>query len=437
MGGFAMNHYREEYNRKLMSVDEALSHIKTGDVIGTSQCGVDPVSTMRRLHTITPKVTDLTMMCGMSVEEYPFLVDPAYAEHFHLDGIFFTAASRTAYKNHRLSYYPASLHNGAGRWVDTHHPNVFIGQATPMDEHGYFCISLCLIHEKEFFDSADLVILEVNPKLPRIFGDTEVHISDVDCIVEVDNDIARIPYCKPSEKDMQIGQYIASLVNDGDTIQLGIGSIPDAAAASLMDKHDLGVHTEMFTNSMVDLVEAGVITGKKKTLHRGKMVGVFAYGEQRLYDMLDNNPSVMMMRGSYVNRPSVLAQNDNMVSVNTTLAIDLTAQCCSETIGSRQYSGSGGASDTCIGAIHSKGGRSIVAVHSTAKHGTVSSITAQLPSGSAVTLNRNDVDYIVTEYGIAPIRGRSVRERVNNLIAVAHPDFRAELRRDAEKYMLW
>lgn len=150
-----------------------------------------------------------------------------------------------------------------------------------MDDHGYFCISLCLIHEKEMLESADLVILEVNPNLPRVFGDTEVHIRDVDCIVEVDTEIAKLPYAKPSQVDMEIGRHIASLVNDGDTIQLGIGGIPDAAAAALMDKHDLGVHTEMFTNSMVDMVEAGVITGKKKSLHKGKMDGVFAYGEQQ------------------------------------------------------------------------------------------------------------------------------------------------------------
>ncbi len=433
-----LNQYQAEYQSKKMTAEEALSHIKTGDVIGTSQCGVDPKTLLGKLHTITPQVvTDLTMMCGMCVNEYPFMNDPAYKEHFTLDGIFFMGANRAAHKQGLLSAFPANLHNGAGRWVEAHRPNVFIGQATPMDDHGYFCISLCLIHEKEMLESADLVILEVNPNLPRVFGDTEVHIRDVDCIVEVDTEIAKLPYTKTSEVDMEIGRYIASLVNDGDTIQLGIGGIPDAAAAALMDKHDLGVHTEMFTNSMVDMVEAGVITGKKKTLHKGKMVGVFAYGEQRLYDMINDNPSIMLMRGSYVNHPGIVAQNDNMVSINTTLAVDLTGQCCSESIGSRQYSGSGGASDTCIGAIHSKGGRSIVAIHSTTKGGTLSTINAQLAPGSVVTISRNDVDYIVTEYGIAPIRGRSVRDRVNNLIAIAHPDFRAELRRDAEKNMLW
>lgn len=191
--------YWTEYHNKKMTAEEALSHIKTGDVIGTSQCGVDPKTLLGKLHTITPKVTDLTMMCGMCVNEYPFMNDPTYKEHFTLDGIFFMGANRAAHKLGLLSAFPANLHNGAGRWVEAHRPNVFIGQATPMDDHGYFCISLCLIHEKEMLESADLVILEVNPNLPRVFGDTEVHIRDVDCIVEVDTEIAKLPYAKPSQ----------------------------------------------------------------------------------------------------------------------------------------------------------------------------------------------------------------------------------------------
>ena len=218
---------------------------------------------------------------------------------------------------------------------------------------------------------------------------------------------------------------------------LGIGGIPDAAALSLKGKHDLGVHSEMITNSMVTLVENGVITGRKKTLHKGKIVGTFAYGTQKLYDMLDNNPGVLLLRGDYVNDPWVIARNDNFVSVNSCLSVDLSGQVCSESIGHRQYSGSGGQVDMAVGASHAKGGRNIIAVPSTKKGGTVSSITAQLTPGSIVTLSRNEVDCIVTEYGIAWLKGRNVRQRVENLIAVAHPDFRAELRADAEKHILW
>ena len=209
-------------------------------------------------------------------------------------------------------------------------------------------------------------------------------------------------------KRQAIGAHLAELVHDGDTIQLGIGGIPDAVGQCLLSKHDLGVHTEMITNSIVDLVAAGVVNGRKKSIHRGKIVGTFTLGNRMLYDFLDENPSVMLMPGSYVNHPSVIAQNDNMISINTTLNVDLTGQCASESIGSLQYSGSGGQSDTAIGALHAKNGRNVIAVKSVAhtKQGDISAINAQLPMGSVVTLSRNDIDYIVTEYGIADVYKR-------------------------------
>ena len=306
-----------------------------------------------------------------------------------------------------------------------------------MDRHGYFMIPLCLIHEKTFLEAADRVILQVNPNLPRIYGDTEVHIRDVDMIVEAETPLPYLPENTPNELELTIGNYVASLVHDGDCIQLGIGGIPDAAALALKDKHDLGVHSEMITNSMVELVKQGVITGRKKNFMPGKIVGTFAYGTQELYDMLEENPSVRMLRGETVNNPQIVAQNDNFVSINACLSVDLTGQVCSESIGSRQYSGSGGQSDMAVGAAHSKGGRNIIATASTKHGGTVSTITPQLEPGSIVTLSRNELDYVVTEYGIAPLRGRSVRQKVRNLIAVAHPDFRPELQAQAEKLMLW
>jgi acyl-CoA hydrolase len=433
-----MSIYESEYQSKKRTVEEALELIKTGDVIVHSECAIEPTTTLMKLHTVAPRATNLTVLAGMALHEFPFSCDEQYAEHFTCDCNFMMAGNRVSHERRQTSFNPGDLHNSATRWYEGHRPTVFIGQATPMDEHGYMCMSMCLIHEREAFEMADIVIMEVNPNVPRVFGDTEVHISQVDAIIEVNNPIVKLPASTNlTPEDIAIGQYIAELVNDGDTIQLGIGSIPDAAAQSLMTKHDLGVHTEMFTNSMVDLIEAGVLNGRKKSLHNGKMVGVFAFGEQRLYDLINDNPSIRMMKGSYVNNPYIFAQNDNMVSINTTLAVDLTGQCCSESIGSWEYSGTGGANDTALGANHSKGGRSIIAVRSTKKNGTISSITAQLPAGSYVSVTRANVDYIVTEYGIAPMRGRSMRERVNNLIGIAHPDFRAQLRADAEKFRIW
>ncbi len=432
-----MNQYREEYRRKLGTVDEALELIESGDVIGTSQCANDPVTILGNFHKLHGKRENIHMFAPISVHQHPFMVDSQYRDTFTLDGTFFMSANRASFKNHMTSFCPGNLHSSAVRWAETYEPNVFIGAATPMDDHGYMQVSLCLIHERVFLDRASKIILEINPNLPRVYGDTEVHIRDVDMVVEVNTPIPTLPRSEPSELEKTIGAYIASLVEDGDTIQLGIGGIPDAVALALLDKHDLGVHTEMITNSVLDLVEAGVITGKKKTVNPRKIIGAFAFGTQELYDMMDDNPSVRILSGTYVTNPTVIAAHDHFRSITSAISIDLTGQVCSESIGSRQYSGSGGQVDTAVGANHSKGGASIIAIPSTKRDGTVPSIVPQLAAGSVVTLSRNDVDYIVTEYGIAPMRGRSVRERVNNLIAISHPDFRAELRKEADKLLLW
>ena len=432
-----MNQYEELYRQKLVTVEEALTHIHDGDVVATSQCANEPTAIFQQMHTLKGRVKGVRMYAPMCFNVHPFMQDPEIRESIDMDVAFLMGATRKSREAGALSYYPADLHNGPTRWMEVNGCNVFITAATPMDKHGYFQIPLCLIHERDFLEKADRIIVQVNPNLPRVYGDTEFHIRDVDCIVEAATPLPYLPESQPSELETTIGRYVASLIHDGDTIQLGIGGIPDAAAFALMDKHDLGIHSEMITNTMVDLVEAGVVTGRRKNLHPGKIVGTFAYGTQRLYDMLDENPSVRMLRGSYVNDPAVVASNDNFISVNSCLSVDLTGQVCSESIGSRQYSGSGGQVDMAVGAAHSKGGCSIIAVASTKRGGTVSSITPQLTAGSVVTLSRNEVDYIVTEYGIAQIRGCSVRRRVENLIAVAHPDFRAELRKQADALMLW
>lgn len=434
-----MSRFQQEYQKKLVSVDEALSHMKDDMVLGAGAAANEPCGLLGALHKLNGKVHGLKYYCGLGMRDYPFLSDPACQESFTTDCVFFMGPGRTSHRRGLMNTYPGSLHNAFNRWSEQNPLNVFMIAVTPMDEHGYFHMSMCLIHEQEMLEQADMVIVEVTPDMPIIYGENAIHISEVDYIVEGNGKLPEIPEGGATEVERAIGAHIAELVHDGDTIQLGIGGIPDSVGRCLIDKHDLGVHTEMITNSMLDLVEAGVITNRKKSLHKGKMVGVFTLGSRRLYDFLNENPSIMLLPGRYVNHPSVVAQNDNMVSINTTLNVDLFGQCASETIGSLQYSGSGGQSDTAIGALHAKGGRNVIAVKSVAhtKNGDVSAINAQLPKGSVVTLSRNDIDYIVTEYGIAPMRGRSVRERVNNLIAVAHPDYREQLRKDAQELMLW
>lgn len=432
-----MNVYEAEYNSKKVTLEEALSSLRDGDVIGTSQCANEPTAFFDAMHTLRGRGKKYRMYAPMCFQPHEFMTNPVYQDTFDMDIAFLMGATRKGREGGLFNFYPCDLHNGPSRWIEVNGCTVFIAAATPMDKHGYFMIPLCLIHERAFLEAADRVILQVNPNLPRIYGDTEVHIRDVDMVVEAATPLPYLPQSEPSEIEKTIGSYVASLIDDGDCIQLGIGGIPDAAAMALMDKHDLGVHSEMITNAMGELIEAGVITGRKKNFFHGKVVGTFAYGTQKLYDMLDENPSVCMLRGETVNDPQVVSQNDNFVSINACLSVDLTGQVCSETLGSRQFSGSGGQADMAVGAAHAKNGRNIIATASTKKNGTVSTISAQLAPGSVVTLSRNELDYVVTEYGIAPLRGRSVRQRVENLIAVAHPDFRAELKAEAEKLTLW
>ena len=432
-----MTRYQEEYKRKLVTVEEALSKLKTGDVIGTSQCANEPTALFDAMHTLYGKIGPVKMYGPMCFFPHEFMLNPKYHDTFNMDVSFLMGDTRAGHDAGALNFYPTDLHNGTARWMTVNPVDVFITAATPMDKHGYMKIPLCLIHEKSFFEAAKTVIVQVNENLPDVWGDTEIHVSQVDWIVEANSPLPYLPESHPNETEKIIGGYISELINDGNCIQLGIGGIPDAAAQALYGKHDLGVHSEMITNSMVDLVEAGVITGRKKTLHPGKIVGAFAYGTQRLYDMLDSNPGVMLRRGDFVNDPWVIAQNDNFVSVNSCLSVDLTGQICSESIGSRQFSGTGGQSDMAVGAAHAKGGRNFIAAPSTRKNGTISTITAQLLPGSVVSLSRNQVDCVVTEYGIAWLKGRNLRQRAENLIAVAHPDFRAELRKQMEELRLW
>lgn len=431
-----MNRFQEEYSRKLTTVEDALGCIKSGDTVTYSFCAMEPMETLSKLHTLHGKVKDIDVFTALTIGKYPFMQDPEYRDTFTVDSPFYMASEREAAKQGITSFVPAHLHNCASRRYGDRPVSVVILGVTPMDEHGFFRCSLSAIHERECLDDGATVIVEVNPNYPVVNGETEVHISRVSKIVETSRPIPLLPRKEVSELDKLIGEHIAGLINDGDTIQLGIGGIPDAVAHALMGKHDLGVHTEMITSGLVDLVEAGVINGSKKTLHPGKLIGTFALGDQRLYDMMNNNPSVEILRSSYVNDPFVVAKNDNMVSINTCISVDLTGQVASESIGTTQYSGTGGQFDTAYGAEHAKNGRSIIALHATAKNGTVSTISPVLAPGSAVTLSRNNVDYVVTEYGVAYLRGRSVRDRVERLIAIAHPDFRDELRAGAKKYHL-
>ena len=311
--------------------------------------------------------------------------------------------------------------------------NVFLAACTPMDEDGNLMVSGEMLFETEALEAADKILLEVNPALPKIKGSITIHISRVTRLTEVNTPLFIVPRSIPTEIDKAVGGYASELIKDGDCIQIGIGGMPDTIASNLFNRHDLGLHTEMFSSYVGDLIEAGVINGSKKNVDTGLHIGSFVLGDQKLFDILEKNPNVRICPAKYTNDPFNIARINNMVSVNSALEVDITGQICSESIGPVQFSGEGGALEFAYGVSQSKGGRGIITLPSTAKGGTVSRIKATLTPGAVVTITRSIADNIVTEYGVARLSGRSVRERVNNLIAVAHPDFRAELRAEARK----
>ncbi|MCF7929403.1 MAG: 4-hydroxybutyrate--acetyl-CoA CoA transferase [Spirochaetales bacterium] len=432
-----MKNWNKDYNQRLISIEEAVEHIKSHDDIIVGQCASEPQGLMSKIHLMKDRVEEVRVFSVLTLQPYDFYMKQEMKGHFELASWFHAPGSRKALKEGvgTVTYVPNMLHRAAIDRMQAKTPNIFFGTCTPPDSKGFVSLSLGITYEKDILEAAKLVVLEVNENLPRTYGDTHVHVNDVDFFVENHQEPPTLPVTEPNDTDQAIGNYVAELVEDGSTIQLGIGSIPNAAALALQGKKDLGVHTEMIVDSMVDLYEQGVITNKKKRLFKDKFVCTFAFGSHKLYQWLDDNMAVEFQRGSWVNDPSVVRRNSKMVSLNTCLMVDLTGQVASESIGTTQYSGTGGQTDTAVGAKEGYDGlgKSIIACHSTAKNGTVSTITPTLPEGTAVTLHRSNVDHIVTEYGIAYMRGRTVRERTQNLIAVAHPDFRRELTTQAQE----
>lgn len=432
-----MNDIRAEYERKKQTTEQILRKIRSGDKIFVGFYGGEPRTILRRIHEIGPDVENVEIWKATDMEDYPVFTDPSMEGHIEMKSIFYGKTARKMAKTRPVDYFPNDLHNCMRLKNEQDPCNVFMVTTSPMDQDGYFTLGSWVQVERDALNAADTVILEVNPNVPRTFGDTAIHISEVDWLLETDAPLPEMPEIPFTSVEEAIGENVAELVHDGDCIQLGIGGTSNVVARKLEDKHHLGIHSEMFTNSMMDLMKKGVIDCGRKNLNPGLAVAAFAWGSRELYDFIDGNRDIVFRSSSYVNDPFVIAQNDNMVSINTTLQVDLTGQICSESIGPRLYSGTGGAFDFAYGALHSRGGRGIIAVQSTAKNGTVSRISPMLTEGAMVSITRNAVDNIVTEYGVAPLRGRTVRQRVRNLIAVAHPDFREELKKQAEYLMLW
>lgn len=420
-------HWNTWYQEHLCTPQEAVQKIRSGHrVVVAHACGEPSVLLDAMVANAAQyEKVEIIHMVAMGKAEY---CQPQYDKHFHHNAFFLGGSTRAAAAEGRADFTPVYFSEIPAILGEELRPNVTLLQVSPPDDHGYCSLGVSVDYTKGAAQQADLVIAQVNRFMPRTLGDSFLHVTDIDCFVEADTPIIELAPPKITEVERAIGQNVAELIRDGDTLQLGIGAIPDAVLLFLKEKHDLGIHTEMFSDGVVELVEAGVITNRKKTLHRGQSVATFLMGTRRLYDYVDNNPAVAMYPVDYVNDPYVIGKNDNLVSINSCVQIDIMGQVVSTSAGLRQISGVGGQVDFVRGANLSKGGRAIMAMPSTTGKGRISKIVPFLDPGSAVTTSRNDVNYVVTEYGIAQLRGKSLRQRAEALIDIAHPDFRAELR---------
>jgi itaconate CoA-transferase len=361
------------------------------------------------------------------------ILAPDLSNVIRWQSMFASGADRSLIETGCATYSPAFFHQVPRIYREFLDIDVVLMQVSRVDRHGFMSLGLSVDTSRAALESADLVLVQVNEHMPRVHGDAWVHISEVDAVVESHTPLLELAVPPTRPEDDAMGRIIADMIPDGATIQLGIGGVPNAVAKSLRDHKDLGVHTEMFVDAMVDLIEAGVITGRRKTFHPGKVVWAFAAGSRRMYEFLDDNPLIEAHPVSYTNFPPNIARNDNLISVNSTIEIDLTGQCCSESMGAIQWSGTGGQHDFARGAFDSKGGKSIIAFYSTAKGGEVSRVVPTLKPGAVVTTPRTEIHWVVSEHGAACLKGKSTSQRAQALIGLAHPRFRDELTAEAKR----
>lgn len=421
--------WEEIYSSKLATPEDAIKLIRSGDRVVTSFGCCEPKGLERVLIENYKDYKDVQVSSMIILGETLWTRDDVKG-HFTYNSFFAAGSNRKAISDGTADYTTCYFYEIPKVLREVVKPRVTIMSVSPPDENGYVSLGTNVDYIESTLDYCEVKIAQVNKYVPKTHGEAIKHVSEFDCFVEIDEPLPEVPSVEITDVERAIGKYCASLINDGDCIQLGIGGIPNAICAELHNKKDLGLHSEMVGDGIIDLIKNGVINNSKKNIHHGKSVLGFAFGTEKLFHFLDHNPAVEMHPIEYVNNPAVIAQNDNMVSVNSCLQVDLQGQVVSDTIGLSQFSGVGGQVDFVRGATMSKGGRSIIAMPSTAKSGTVSRIVPVITEYSAVTTTRNDVNYIITEYGIAQLKGKTMKERARALIKIAHPNFRDALCND-------
>lgn len=433
-----MNKFQEMYQAKRKSPEEVAMYVKSGDVCACPTGLEEPTAICEAVaaRAMRGELTGVVHHATLCVKGGPFM-KPELKGKYDYVSWFTGGPGRKGIQEGIHTYIPNNYSTIPGLWRDVQpRLDVFYAEVSPMDKHGYFSCPMAGAEVVAMREKASIILLDVNDQMPRVMGDCLIHISQVTALCESSRPLLVLNNPPLSDDDKKIGQMIADEVCDGATLQLGIGGIPNAVGVLLKDKKDLGLHTEMFTDSMVDLLECGAVTNMKKPIHVGKTVATLAWGSKKMYDFMDDNPAFEMYPVSYINNPAVIAQHDNFVSVNSCVEVDLFGQICSESIGTKHYSGSGGQLDFVRGANMSKGGKGFIAMLSTTKGGTISKIKPILTPGSIVTTPRNEVDFLVTENGIVRLKGQTASQRAKMIISLAAPQFREELEYEAKKMNL-
>ena len=425
--------WQSQYRSKITDVDTALAAVHSNDRVYIGGGSGVPKVLINHLTERAALLQNVEITQILTFADAPY-ADPKFEDSFRVNALFIGNNVREAVRQGRADFTPVFLSEIPSLFRDGSMPlDVALVTLTPPDEHGFCSFGVEVGTTKPAAEEAKIIIAEINQQMPRTLGDCFIHVSRLNHIVEVDYPLPEVPQAGTSELHLKVGRHIAEMIPDGATLQMGIGSIPDAVLYHLSSHRDLGIHTELFSDGVIDMVERGVITCSKKTFHPGKIVAGFLFGSKRLYDFAHNNPLIELHPSDYVNDPFNIAQNDNMVAINSALQVDLTGQVCADSIGSKLYSGAGGQVDFIRGAARSKGGLPIVAFLSTAKDESLSRIVPMLYEGSGVVTTRNDVHYVATENGVAKLHGKTVRERARALIGIAHPKFQEELTRAAHK----